>query len=83
MTKLMGTDNVTLAVPASIKTRRISSVAYATEDSASDEKTAKAIRFERRSWTACAVLRGSPNSQRLNIIVPLAAYCIEPDINIA
>jgi hypothetical protein len=46
---------------------RISSVAYATDERASDEKTARAANFERRSWAACAVLRGVPMSFRFNV----------------
>jgi len=46
----MARDNAT--VPARINTNRISSVAYATEDKASEEKTARATSLERRWWAA-------------------------------
>ena len=45
---------------------RISSVAYATEDNASDEKTARATAFDRRSWLACANDIGFPTNHRFS-----------------
>src|SRR5260370_19565063 len=47
---------------------RISSVAYATEESASEEKTASADVFESRSWRACAVARGLPTRSFLRAL---------------
>ena len=45
---------------------RISSVAYATEDNASEEKTARAMVFDRRSWLACANDIGFPTNHRFS-----------------
>jgi hypothetical protein len=45
----IGMVNARAAAPAAARMRRISSVAYATEDRASDAKTASAVRFDRRS----------------------------------
>src|SRR6266852_4477984 len=45
---------------------RISSVAYATEDIASDEKTARAMIFDSRSWLACAKDIGLPTIHRFS-----------------
>src|SRR5262245_4964174 len=57
------------AVPASTSTSRISSVAYATEDRASDEKTASAIVLVRRSCRAWASDIGAPTSHRFSRVV--------------
>ena len=57
-------DHVRAVAPARTKTRRISSVAYATDDRASEEKTARATGFERRSCGAWAVAFGSPTRKR-------------------
>src|SRR5262245_14290119 len=54
------------AVPASTSTSRISSVAYATEDMASEEKTASATVLVRRSCRAWASDIGAPTSQRFS-----------------
>jgi hypothetical protein len=62
----MGSEALSAAVPASSSTRMISSVAYATLDSASDESTASALRLVRRSWPAAAVASGSPMIRRLS-----------------
>src|SRR5687767_4972594 len=52
--------------PARMRTRRISSVAYATDESASDAKTASAIALPRRSCRDCAVGSGVPTKRRLS-----------------
>src|SRR5262245_17032868 len=53
-----------LEAPAATK-KGISSVAYAVEEMASDEKTASATRFVSR-WCSCSVVaRGRPSSTRL------------------
>src|SRR5215472_9422697 len=62
MANPIGIEKCNAVVPARTRMRRISSVAYATEDSASDEKTARAAVLESRSWRACAVARGLPTS---------------------
>src|SRR6266851_3317724 len=54
------------ATYAAASTRRISSVAYAVEESASDEKTARAVFFVSRSCVKRAVLIGLPTSRRFN-----------------
>jgi hypothetical protein len=48
MAKLMGVASDNAAALARINTKRISSVAYATEDNASEEKTARATSLDRR-----------------------------------
>src|SRR5262245_33430041 len=60
-------------LPASARTSRISSVAYATEESASEAKTASAVGLSRRSWRDCAVARGVPSSRRLRRRIGTAA----------
>src|SRR5262245_27363123 len=62
----IGTVRCVAAAPASTRTRRISSVAYATEESASDEKTARATRLVSRSCRACARGIGGPTIQRFS-----------------
>src|SRR5712691_11899196 len=54
------------ATYAAASTRRISSVAYAVEESASDEKTAKAVFLVSRSCVKRSVLIGLPTSKRFN-----------------
>lgn len=49
MTRPMGVTRLRAATPPTSNTRRISSVAYATEDSASDESTASPVTRDRRS----------------------------------
>src|SRR5215831_14786953 len=49
---------------AAARTSRISSVAYAVEESASEEKTASAVFFVNRSCAKRAVLIGLPSSRR-------------------
>jgi hypothetical protein len=44
-------------------------VAYATEESASDEKTARAEVRERRSCRACAVASGDPTNSFLTAVI--------------
>src|SRR5215510_10108686 len=56
MTTLIGMAWLNAPMPATISVERMKSVAYATEDSASDERTARPVTRERRSW--CAMLEG-------------------------
>src|SRR5262249_46659504 len=56
----MGIEKCRAVVPARTRMSRISSVAYATEESASEEKTASADVFESRSWRARALGGGVP-----------------------
>src|SRR5437667_1627827 len=51
--------------PARIRTSRISSVAYATDESGSDANTASATALPRRSWRAWASGIGAPTRNRL------------------
>src|SRR3954467_10105380 len=56
-----------LDVPSAV-TKRISSVAYAVEEMASDENTASAMTLGMR-WCSCsAVASGRPTTRRLNIV---------------
>src|SRR5215813_11490743 len=52
--------------PASTRTSRISSVAYATDERASEENTASATVFDSRSWCAWARDIGAPTRTRLS-----------------
>ncbi len=49
MTNAIGFARLSAAGPTRMSTRRISSVAYATDDSASDDSTASPVNLERRS----------------------------------
>src|SRR5438445_413788 len=51
-----------------LRTSRISSVAYATDDRASEEKTARAIGTRSRSSWKRSVSRGVPRNQRFQLI---------------
>ena len=62
----IGSEYDSAAVPASTTTSRISSVAYAVDDSASEAKTASAVGLERRSCRDCAVGRGVPTNSRFS-----------------
>src|SRR6266516_2769898 len=73
MATATGTARWAAAMPARMSTRRISSVAYATEESASEEKTARATRFESRSWRAWARGIGRPTTQRFSRLAFMAA----------
>src|SRR3989475_12570274 len=73
MATATGTARWAAAMPARMSTRRISSVAYATEESASEEKTARATRFESRSWRAWAKGIGRPTTQRFSRLAFMAA----------
>src|SRR5215472_8697539 len=73
MASATGTVRWVAAMPASTSTRSISSVAYATEESASEEKTASATRFESRSWRAWASGIGRPTTQRFSRLAFMAA----------
>src|SRR5581483_12065040 len=53
--------------PASTRMRKISSVAYAEDDNASDEKTASAFVLERRSWASWALASGRPTRNQRSL----------------
>jgi hypothetical protein len=57
-----------VAVAATASTSRISSVAYAVEESASEEKTARAVFFVRRSCDASSVLSALPTNSRFTAV---------------
>src|SRR5215475_8565010 len=60
MVSAIGMARWKAAVPAATSTSKISSVAYATDDSASEEKIANAFVFVRRCCTCSAVRSGLP-----------------------
>src|SRR5229473_5938041 len=66
------------ATYAAASTRRISSVAYAVEESASDEKTASAVFLVIRSCVKRSVLIGLPTSKRFNEAILVAAARSRP-----
>ena len=59
---------VSAAGPAMMSASRISSDAYATDESASDEKTASAFVFVRRSCSSACVAIGAPIIQRRTLV---------------
>jgi hypothetical protein len=62
-------------------TNRISSVAYAVDEIASDEKTASPMLFGMR-WCSCStVARGRPTSSRLRIATPSPGDRLPSDLN--
>ena len=65
----MGTEKESAPTPASRSTRRISSVAYATEERLSEAKTARPVTLSRRSWRACAVAMGRPTNSCLRRLI--------------
>src|SRR3989442_6924633 len=75
MTMLIRMEYCRAAVPARTRTRRISSVAYASEDRGYGEKIVSGTGFDCRSWTACLVVRGWPSNQRLSHI-----FVLRPDV---
>src|SRR6476659_2327170 len=62
MAPLTQTPRASAATPPRIRTRRISSVAYADELIASELKIARAFFFERRSPISSSLARGRPRS---------------------
>src|SRR4029079_10326348 len=58
-------ENISRPTPAMARVFSISSVAYATEDNASELKIARAAILPRRSCTRCAVGIGRPRNARL------------------
>src|SRR5450830_487869 len=66
MATAIGSANLSAAAPASASASRISSVAYATDESASEENTARATRLLRRWWIAAEVRSGRPMKNALS-----------------
>src|SRR5262249_44731127 len=65
MPRATGSEKLSAAAPPSVRTSRISSVAYATDDRGSEANTASATVLFRRSCRACASGIGAPSSRRL------------------
>src|SRR5262249_21399466 len=65
MPRATGSEKLSAAAPPSVRTSRISSVAYATDDKGSEANTASATVLFRRSCRACASGIGAPSSRRL------------------
>ena len=59
------------AEPARTRTRRISSVAYAVDERASEAKTASATFLESRSWRARESGIGAPTTKRFKRLVSI------------
>jgi hypothetical protein len=62
----MGVDRFSAPGPAMMRTRKISSDAYATEERLSEAKMASPVDFDSRSCRACAVDNGSPSRARFS-----------------
>ena len=63
---MSGTTIANAAMPTTgMRTRSISSVAYADDDRLSDAKTASAVGFPSRSCASCEVASGGPRSRFL------------------
>src|SRR5580693_3318933 len=65
MTAEMGKTYDRAAAPSGARTYRTSSVAYATEEIASEERTASAVVLVSRSVSSRSVARGRPTIRRL------------------
>src|SRR5690242_11049329 len=65
MTRLIGIACENAPRPATTSVVRMKSVAYATDDSASEESTASPVTRERRSWCARLDGIGLPTRRRL------------------
>src|SRR6059058_3466255 len=64
MIVLIGTAYLNAPTPATTSVARMKSVAYATDDSASDDSTARPVTRDRRSWCARWEGIGLPSSSR-------------------
>ena len=85
MASAMGSALSSAVLPASISTPSMASVAYATEESASEESTAKATGLLRRSSMSAVVASGGPKI-RLPRTRPRARalrYCSRPAPRVA
>ncbi len=61
-------EKATALTPASARVSRISSGAYATEESASEAKIGSAIRLGRRVWARRSFRKGLPTSTRFTAL---------------
>src|SRR5919204_5514144 len=68
MTAEIGTTYPSAAVPSTASTSRICSVAYATDEIASDESTASAVFLFRRSCSSRSEASGRPTRTRLRCL---------------
>src|SRR5260370_31475196 len=66
------------AGPAAMRTSSIASVAYATEERASEERTASPVRLDSRSDSRSCIESGRPTSTRL-IARPLSMHDLESE----
>ena len=73
MATAMGSASPSAAPPARTRISRISSVAYATEERASDANTARPVRGPSRSCAACAVGIGVPRRIRFTLWTDMTA----------
>ena len=69
MANEIGSSQLKTIVPAPSRVNRLASVAYATEDMTSEEKTGNAFHLGSRSTSSSSLERGRPNRMRR----PLAA----------
>ena len=67
------------AMGETARTSRISSVAYAVDESASEEKTASAVFLVSLSCDACSVLNALPTSNRLIAVAIFYLYPVSRD----
>ncbi|MFL5805857.1 MAG: hypothetical protein ACJ8CR_29485 [Roseiflexaceae bacterium] len=68
--------NGSALAPAATSTTRIASVAYATDESASDEKTASATSLCSRWWCCRSVASGWPTRKRFTVsIITIPLMC--------
>src|SRR4051812_2131791 len=85
-TTAMGTSRlrpIARLEPPRAATNRISSVAYAVDDSASEEKTASAIVFERRCSSIWVVAKGRPTTNRLkSFSIPDHLAAVGPELSL-
>src|SRR6266702_7964167 len=62
--------------PAEIRATRMASVAYATDEIASEERTARALNLVRRSCSDCAVAIGAPINRRFRRSHTVRGACV-------
>ena len=64
MASEMGSNQLKAIVPTPSRVYRLASVAYATDDITSDEKTGSAFHLGRRSISSSSLDKGRPNRMR-------------------
>src|SRR6185295_16599834 len=75
MTRLIGTAYTNAPTPATTSVARMKSVAYATDDRASDDSTARPVTRVRRSWCARCEGIGCPTRRRWSENVDASSTC--------